>query len=64
MNPSSKEYGGRSKLPQNLKEIFRIINMTKPDKLIIIDILLISLRFSNNKTLSQNLMLFLQKAQN
>jgi dynein heavy chain 2 len=31
MNPASREYGGRSKLPHNLKLLFRDISMALPD---------------------------------
>lgn len=46
MNPSGKEYGGRSKLPENLKLLFRILNVSKPDNNIIIDVILFSEGFS------------------
>src|SRR4051812_36140362 len=31
MNPASRDYGGRSKLPHNLKQLFRDISMALPD---------------------------------
>ena len=45
MNPASREYGGRSKLPAKLKQLFRRISMTKPDSRVIADILLKSESF-------------------
>lgn len=31
LNPASENYGGRNKLPDNLKQLFRPIIMTHPD---------------------------------
>ena len=53
MNPSSKEYGGRSKLPENLKNLFRVVNVSKPDKLIIIEVIFYSEGFAHYEILSK-----------
>lgn len=31
LNPAGKEYGGRKKLPNNLKQLFRPVVMAVPD---------------------------------
>lgn len=42
LNPASKNYRGRSELPDCLKVLFRPISMNKPDLKKIIEVLLIS----------------------
>ena len=40
LNPAGKGYGGRQKLPDNLKQLFRPVAMTKPDVKIISEVYL------------------------
>ena len=47
MNPVSKEYGGRSKLPHNLKQLFRDVAMAAPDIALIAEVILLAAGFTN-----------------
>jgi dynein heavy chain 2 len=53
MNPAGKGYGGRSKLPDNLKQLFRPVAMSKPDNEMISEFLLFSEGYISAKKLAK-----------
>eukprot|EP01022_Parablepharisma_sp_SALTPOND_P023029 TRINITY_DN475_c0_g1_i1.p1 TRINITY_DN475_c0_g1~~TRINITY_DN475_c0_g1_i1.p1 ORF type:complete len:3195 (-),score=434.63 TRINITY_DN475_c0_g1_i1:26360-35944(-) len=53
MNPAGKGYGGRSKLPDNLKQLFRPVAMSVPDNDLIAEILLFAEGFKFAKEIAQ-----------
>ena len=55
LNPAGKNYGGRSKLPENLKQLFRPVAMTVPDTGLICEIELYSEGFSEAKVVGKKL---------
>ncbi|XP_075274100.1 cytoplasmic dynein 2 heavy chain 1 isoform X3 [Opisthocomus hoazin] len=55
LNPAGKGYGGRQKLPDNLKQLFRPVAMTHPDNELIAEVILYSEGFKNAKILGRKL---------
>ena len=55
MNPAGKAYGGRSKLPDNLKQLFRPVAMSKPDNEMISEFLLFSEGYTSAKKLAKKI---------
>jgi len=53
MNPAGKGYGGRQKLPDNLKALFRPVAMSIPDNENIAEVLLFAEGFKNAKQLAK-----------
>jgi len=55
MNPAGKGYGGRQKLPDNLKQLFRPVAMSKPDNELIAEVILFSEGFKDARNLGRKL---------
>ena len=55
LNPAGKGYGGRSKLPDNLKQLFRSVAMSAPDLEQISEVILYSEGFMSAKQLGSKL---------
>ncbi|CUG03846.1 Hypothetical protein, putative [Bodo saltans] len=53
LNPAGKGYGGRSKLPDNLKQLFREVAMSVPDNELITATMLLSEGFTHAKSISK-----------
>lgn len=53
LNPAGKGYGGRSKLPDNLKQLFRPVAMSKPDNDLIAEVTLFSEGYKSAKILGK-----------
>ncbi len=55
MNPAGKGYGGRQKLPDNLKQLFRPVAMSRPDNEQIAEVILFSEGFKEAKLVGRKL---------
>ncbi|XP_047450013.1 cytoplasmic dynein 2 heavy chain 1 isoform X3 [Mugil cephalus] len=55
LNPAGKGYGGRQKLPDNLKQLFRPVAMSRPDNELIAEVILYSEGFKNGEILGRKL---------
>jgi len=55
LNPAGKGYGGRSKMPDNLKQLFRPVAMSRPDNDIIAEVLLFIEGFNDAKDLGRKM---------
>ena len=51
LNPAGKGYGGRSNLPDNLKQLFRSVSMAAPDNNLIAEVSLLAEGFKNARDL-------------
>lgn len=55
LNPAGKGYGGRQKLPDNLKQLFRPVAMTQPDVDLIAEMILFAEGFRQARELGRKL---------
>jgi dynein heavy chain 2 len=64
LNPATKGYGGRQKLPDNLKQLFRPVAMSVPDNELIAEVMMYSEGFASAKICAQKVVsLFLLSRQ-
>ncbi|XP_060838419.1 cytoplasmic dynein 2 heavy chain 1 [Rhopalosiphum padi] len=55
LNPAGQGYGGRNKLPDNLKQLFRPVIMSKPDQTLIANVALHAEGFKHPQTIAKKL---------
>ena len=55
LNPAGKGYGGRQKMPDNLKQLFRAVVMGKPDNELISSTILYSEGFVDATSLARKI---------
>lgn len=55
LNPAGQGYGGRNKLPDNLKQLFRPVIMSKPDQTLIAKVTLHAEGFKHPQTIAKKL---------
>ncbi|KAJ3189734.1 Cytoplasmic dynein 2 heavy chain 1 [Gaertneriomyces sp. JEL0708] len=55
LNPAGKGYGGRQKLPDNLKQLFRSVAMTHPENELISEVILFAEGFRNARELGRKI---------
>jgi dynein heavy chain 2, cytosolic len=55
LNPAGKGYGGRTRLPDNLKQLFREVAMSVPDNELITSTMLFSEGFTHARVLAKNI---------
>ncbi|KAH9593148.1 Dynein heavy chain region D6 P-loop domain [Trypanosoma melophagium] len=55
LNPAGKGYGGRTKLPDNLKQLFREVAMSIPDAELITSTMLLSEGFTHARSISKQI---------
>lgn len=54
LNPAGKKYGGRSRLPDNLKALFRPVAMGRPDNELIAEVRVVSFYSGDGYCLSRD----------
>ena len=64
MNPATEGYGGRQKLPVNVKQLFRPVAMSVPDNELIAEVMMFAEDFKSPKIMAQRIVaLFLLSRQ-